>query len=439
MIGKQIKSFATGILILASCAAAQWDFGGFGGFGGDQSSSTTMEYSEKFSDVDYVGDNQTYHKMDIYLPKEQKDSYPVVIHTYGSAWSSNNSKGSADLNTICAALLKAGYAVVTPNHRSSSDAIFPAQMHDLKAVVRFIRGNSAKYKFDTSFVAASGFSSGAHLSGMLATTCGVTTGKSGSVSVDIEGNLGNYTSFSSCVNAASVWSAPTNLYTMTNSFEETLIGAKRSGNQDKFAVASSTNYVDKDDSPIILFHGTSDNVVPNSQSEELVALLKTAGVEYEYVSVSGGGHGTNMYTEENLNKMVAFLDKARAAAPSAVVDPVVDPVVTPVVDPTVDKKDTITVGPVVVEVNPNKDSTGVIQSVKMGEVKGFNVSFDGNRLLVQSATGSEFTYRLYSVNGTFKSGRFEQSLDLHWLKQGVFFVDVVGNSGERQLVRFVKK
>lgn len=457
--------------MFTSCAAAQWgDFGGFGGFGGDQSSSTTMEYSEKFSDVDYVGDNQTYHKMDIYLPKEQKDSYPVVIHTYGSAWSSNNSKGSADLNTICASLLKAGYAVVTPNHRSSSDAIFPAQMHDLKAVVRFVRGNAAKYKFDTSFVAASGFSSGAHLSGMLATTCGVTTGKSGSVSVDIEGDLGDYTSFSSCVTAASVWSAPTNLYTMTNSFEETLIGAKRSGNEDKFAVASSTNYVDKDDSPIILFHGSSDNVVPSSQSEELEALLKKEGVEYEYVKVSGGGHGINMYTDENLNKMVSFLDKVRekSASSVAVVDPVVTPVATPVVDkkdsskidtitfpvviPTsdssVDKKDSETSNPVVADNNltevdtSKKDSSNVSHQLGISMVDmnmNFEIVLDGNTLFVKSSTKDLYTYRLFSVNGMSKSGLFEGFLDLRSYSRGIYFVEIIRQDGVKQGFRFVKK
>lgn len=57
--------------------------GGFPGLGGDQSSQAQVEYSEKISDVDYVGDGQVYHKLDIYLPKEVKDSYPVVVHIYG--------------------------------------------------------------------------------------------------------------------------------------------------------------------------------------------------------------------------------------------------------------------------------------------------------------------------------------------------------------------
>ena len=103
-------------LLMAVSAFAQ-----FGGFGGPQGGGSVPD-ADKTADVNYAGDGKTYHTLDIYIPKQAKESYPVVIHTYGSAWSSNNMKGSADLSTICAAYVKAGYAVVTPNHRSASDA-----------------------------------------------------------------------------------------------------------------------------------------------------------------------------------------------------------------------------------------------------------------------------------------------------------------------------
>ena len=93
------KIIAASCLAVAVSAFAQ-------GFGGQQGNGK-IEYSEKFADLNYAGDEKAYHTLDIYLPKETKDAYPVVIHTYGSAWSTNNMKGSADLNTICAALLKA--------------------------------------------------------------------------------------------------------------------------------------------------------------------------------------------------------------------------------------------------------------------------------------------------------------------------------------------
>lgn len=111
------------LLSIVMLCAATFGFaqfgGGFGGFGGFQAPQTNLETSQEWKDVNYVGDDQVYHTCDIYLPKQEKESYPVVIHIYGSAWFSNNSKGAADLGTIVKALLNAGYAVVCPNHRSS--------------------------------------------------------------------------------------------------------------------------------------------------------------------------------------------------------------------------------------------------------------------------------------------------------------------------------
>ncbi len=103
----------------------------------------SQESSKSWKDVNYAGDDKTYHLLDIYLPLVEKTSYPVVIVIYGSAWLSNNLKGT-DLNTLGKALLDAGFAVVMPNHRSSSDAKFPAQINDIKAVVRFVRGNAPR-------------------------------------------------------------------------------------------------------------------------------------------------------------------------------------------------------------------------------------------------------------------------------------------------------
>ena len=157
-----------------------------------------LETSQQWKDINYADDGQAYHTCDIYLPKQEKDSYPVVIHIYGSAWFNNNGKGVADLGTIVKTLLEAGYAVVCPNHRSSIDAQWPAQIQDIRAVVRFVRGEAKKYKFDPSFIATSGFSSGGHLAAITATTSGMKIATVGTITLDLEGTIGKYTDQSSC-------------------------------------------------------------------------------------------------------------------------------------------------------------------------------------------------------------------------------------------------
>ena len=402
---------AVGVTAVLSFAQFGGGFGG--GFGGPQGSGGVPN-SDKTADVNYVGDGKPYHTLDIYIPKQAKELYPVVIHTYGSAWSMNNMKGSADLSTICAAYAKAGYAVVTPNHRSASDAIYPAQLHDIKAVVRFVRGNAAKYKFDTNFVAVSGFSSGGHLSSLVATTCGLKEGKSGSVTVDLVGDLGEFTSFSSCADAAVLWSPPTDIYTMnpismggSGTMEGAFIGVEREGNKDKWMVASSPYYASDDDPPVIIFHGTADKVVNIEQSKELYDSLKHHNVVVELDTVPNGEHGGNvMYATENLNKAVAFLDKAREAKAAAVIPP----------PDTTCCKDTSSVTPP----DTSKQDTSITSLP-----------------VLHSLASSPVTYRVYSLDGTLVMK--SSTLDLSRLKPGVYYVESATRNGSRRVFRYAKR
>ena len=308
------------LLSFLSCMAVVAMAQPAGGFGGFQVPEVKLETSQQWKDVNYAGDDQTYHTCDIYLPKQEKDAYPVVIHIYGSAWFNNNGKGAADLGTIVKALLEAGYAVVCPNHRSSMDAKWPAQIHDIRAVIRFVRGEAKKYKFDPSFIATSGFSSGGHLASIAATTSGIKQTKVGNIDIDLEGNIGNYPNECSRVNAACDWSGPVDLTAMDcgesmkmgeNSPEDVLLDSKLDKEPDKYRSLSATYYVDKKNPPIIIFHGEKDNVVPCCQGKMFYELLKAAGVKTEATFVPEGGHGMGMYSEENLQKMVNFLNAVR--------------------------------------------------------------------------------------------------------------------------------
>lgn len=430
-----MKKTMIAVGMTAVLSFAQWG----GGFGGPQGGGGVPD-ADKTADVNYVGDGKTYHTLDIYIPKQAKESYPVVIHTYGSAWSMNNMKGSADLSTICAAYAKAGYAVVTPNHRSADDAKYPAQLHDIKAVLRFVRGNAAKYKFDTNFVAVSGFSSGGHLSSLVATTCGLKEGKSGSVTVDLVGDLGEFTSFSSCADAAVLWSPPTDIYTMnpismggSGTMEGNFIGVEREGNKDKWMVASSPYYASDDDPPVIIFHGTKDRVVNIEQSKELYDSLKHHNVVTEYVQVPNGEHGGNvMNSSENLSKAVAFLDKAREAkAAKALTDTTAkDTTAKDTVAKDTVKKDTT------VKDSTVKDST---DSYVQKFAKSFDLEIYGNHLSVHGVAGT-FRYTIISVNGSHKfNGYFRKDLDLSVLPVGIYAIKVESPSGVINIIRFAKK
>lgn len=276
-----------------------------------------QQYSKSWKDLNYAGDSFQYHRLDIYLPKTEKPVYPVVISIYGSAWLANNMKAS-DLGTFGKALLDAGYAVVTPNHRSSMDAKFPAQIHDIKAVVRFIRANAATYQLDTSFIGINGFSSGGHLSALAGTSGSVRQYAAGATTLDLEGHVGPDTAFSSSVHAVVDWSGPTDLLVLdscrstplndgANSPESLLIGGSVQDNRDKATLANPITYIDANDPPFLILHGDADQTVPSCQSTLLFDALQTAAVPSQLVLIPNAQHGTNMFLSKYYEMMIEFL------------------------------------------------------------------------------------------------------------------------------------
>ena len=280
----------------------------------------SQQFSKNWKDLNYASDTMIYHKLDIYLPQVQKSSYPVVISIYGSAWMSNRSKG-ADLGSLGKALLEAGFAVVTPNHRSSMDAKFPAPMQDIKAAIRFVRANATKYQLDTSFVGITGSSSGGNMAAMAGTSRFVKTFTIGDVTLDIEGKVGPYTAYSSSVDAVVDWFGPTNMLVMdscggtdfihndANSPASLYIGGPIQENKEKCLMSSPMTYIDPTDPPFLIFHGDKDRVVPHCQSEILFDALQKAKVPSQFFLVPDGQHGPGVQVEKNLKMMVDFFQK----------------------------------------------------------------------------------------------------------------------------------
>jgi len=306
------------------------------------------ENKATFKDVDYVGDKTEPHRLDIYLPETNQEKYKVVVAIYGSAWFSNNMKQMAYMS-IGKPLTDAGFAVVAINHRSSGDAKFPAQIHDVKAALRFIRANAAKYKLDTSFIGITGFSSGGHLSSLAGVTNGMKKRTVGNTTVDLEGTLGGYLDYSSCVDAVVDWFGPVDMAHMENcqtvkdekSPEAALMGCAPAENPELVALISPITYIseewkvesgefataapDASGSAVansklytlhsqkyprfLVIHGDADNVVPQCQSIRFSEVLKKAGQLETFVNVPGGQHGPVTFNEKTFKQMTDFFLK----------------------------------------------------------------------------------------------------------------------------------
>jgi acetyl esterase/lipase len=272
-----------------------------------------QEKNDQWLNVNYADDAQVYHNLDIHLPQKSSATYKPIIVIYGSAWFGNNFKHAA-FEALGKPLLERGFAVIAINHRSSMDAAYPAQIHDVKAAIRFIRSHAKQYRLDTSFIGITGFSSGGHLAALAGASNGVKSFTVGKTTIDVEGSVGKHTDVSSDVHAVVDWFGPIDLMRMvdckTPKDEKSPEGAMIKGNPadipDLTALLSPLTYLDKHDPPFLVIHGVADEVVPFCQSELFATALKEKGLLTELIPVAGGQHGPITFNEQTLARMGDF-------------------------------------------------------------------------------------------------------------------------------------
>lgn len=251
--------------------------------------------------------------MDIYRPSGT-GPFPMVVWIHGGGWSGGSYQTPPP---ALGQMLARGIAMASVEYRLSGVAIFPAQIHDVKGAVRFLRANATTYNLDPNRFGSWGSSAGGHLSALLATSGGVP---------DAEGTSGGNLSFSSRVQVCVDWFGPTDILNMNldvttppgstidhdspNSPESHLIGFDGSGegigvlraNQgnsnppfpEKMALVNLANpisHVSADDPTFLMVHGDSDTLVPFRQSIKLLDALTAIEHEAVLMLVPGAGHG----------------------------------------------------------------------------------------------------------------------------------------------------
>jgi acetyl esterase/lipase len=240
------------------------------------------------------------------LPEERT---PVIVFIHGGSWFSGDYNGPQNYPFAAQ-----GYFTINIEYRLSNEAIFPAQIEDCKAAIRWLRANSKKYKIDPTRIGVWGNSSGGHLASLL--------GTSGDVP-ELEGNGGSE-SFSSRVQAVVDLFGPTDLTRIKrcrdnpNSPECRLVGGLLHDRADQMKAANPSTYVTSGDPPFLIMHGENDQFVPFNQSELLYNVLKEAGVEATLIKVKNAGHLfqptspdtiIKPHRQELLQIMLEFFDK----------------------------------------------------------------------------------------------------------------------------------
>jgi acetyl esterase/lipase len=253
-------------------------------------------------------------ELDLYLPPGSGEPVPVVVFLHGGGWrmGSRHAAGPAFRGAEpFERVARAGVAVASVDYRLSGEATWPAQLHDAKAAVRWLRARATDLGIDPERIAAWGESAGGHLAGLL----GLVTDPG------LEGDVG-ITGTSSAVSAVVAWYAPSDVAAVATDTgadpadattrEALLLGAAPSTVPDLAAQASPVTHVSAGAPPFLLVHGAADRFVPCAQSERLYAALLEAGVEVEFDVHEDADHmwlGSPQAAEQALDRTIDVLSR----------------------------------------------------------------------------------------------------------------------------------
>lgn len=242
--------------------------------------------------------------LDIVRPKaDSAKPRPVVLFIHGGGWAGGDKLSAVGPLVPLAA--SGEYFCATANYRLTGIAPWPAQLHDCKAAIRWLKANAGKYNIDPDKIGVWGHSAGGHLVSML----GVTGRRA-----DLEGGSGS-PGHSSQVACVVDFAGPSDMVTFATKMKAgtphgslaKLFGEPADRWKEVARQASPVTYAAGDSPPFLIVHGTADNLVPLSQAEVLYEALKKAGADATLIKMVDGGHGIG--GPEITGRVRAFFDK----------------------------------------------------------------------------------------------------------------------------------
>ena len=222
-------------------------------------------------------------KLNFARPKNGAKNLPCIVFTHGGGWQGGDRSAHDDAVRATAAR---GFVSATIRYRLAPAHRFPAQVHDVKCAIRFLRAHADKFGLDPNRIAAVGFSAGAHLSMML----GVTQQDD-----KLEGD-GGWADQSSGVQVVVSFFGPTDLAAddlpaPTRPILVNFMGGPVEEKLDAYKQASPVSYITPDDAPMLLFNGTRDPLVPHTQAYRMIEAMTNAEVPGRADIIAGAGHG----------------------------------------------------------------------------------------------------------------------------------------------------
>lgn len=274
--------------------------------------------------VAYVADGHARQKLDLFMPPGLSSPAPLLVWIHGGAWK----EGSKE-NCPAVGMVAKGWVVASLNYRLSQHAVFPAQIEDCKAALRFLRAHAADYHIDQDRVAVWGASAGGHLALLLGVTAKTR-----------EFDVGGHLDQSSAVSCVINWFGPADFLRWGHVPEARaankdevlakLLGGPPEEKRDLARKASPVTWVDRHSAPTLTMHGDADPLVPVLQSKDLAAAFKAAGVPHILKIYPGQGHGGPRFHDDAARDlMLAFVEQHTPPAQAPQLQPAGDPPAAP--------------------------------------------------------------------------------------------------------------
>ena len=207
---------------------------------------------------------------------------------------------------------KHGYVAISPQYRFCPKSAFPAQIHDVKAAVRFIKANAKKYHVDPDRIGAIGFSAGGHLALMLGVT-----GSNANLEGDAPAGAPD-----SRVKAVVNYFGPTDLAArdipaISKPLVKDFLGGTPEDKPLEAAQASPITFISKDDAPMLTFQGTNDPLVPYTQADIARRRNERGRHPGAYELLIGAQHGWGgPELDRTKTETFEFLDRYLKPAPA---------------------------------------------------------------------------------------------------------------------------
>jgi len=258
-------------------------------------------------DVEYARVDGHRLLLDVYQPATEQKT-PLVVWVHGGAW-----RSGSKANVPVARLLDYGFAIASVEYRLSPVAKFPAQIHDIKAAIRYLRANAGKYNIDSDQIIIAGASAGGHLAALVGVSNDV---------AELEGDLGSHCSTSSDVQSIVSFYGASNLQTILSQSTphglsvripalKLLLGGLPDENAELETLAklaSPVTHVDESDPPLLLIHGDQDPQMPINQAHELHGRYRQLKLPVHFDVIYGGAHGgKGFYESERIDELAKYL------------------------------------------------------------------------------------------------------------------------------------